>query len=604
MNIVESPAPADAPPAAYHAQTVCAAFQETVARCAPRIALRSHGRDDDLTWGEYGERVAALAGGLAALGLSKGTTLAIMLGNRTEFHLVDMAAVHLGAIPFSLYNTSSPTQIDERLRTADCRLLVTEQAFMPVVREASKIYGRLDHVIVVDAEAGSHLTLEEVEARADEGFDFDARWRGVEADDILTMIFTSGTTGPPKAAQLSHRGVLAVLRNLDQVVPLPRENVISFMPMAHVAERLWSQYMPIAYGACSTACPDRSEVFACLREVRPDHVWLLPRMWEKLKEVIEGQIAASGDDRRAAVTAAIEIGHRRVALEQDGKSLPEELVREADEARSLLRSEFIVPLGLDRATATGIGGAPCPRPLVEFFNALGVPLFEGYGLTEATGFGAIFSDPKRFRIGTIGRPLPGVEIKLAGDGELLMRSEMNMVGYRNDPEGTRQAIDEEGWLHTGDIADIDDQGYVSIIDRKKDLIVNSYGKNMSPVSIESTVKQETPLISQIVAVGDGRPYNVALVTLDVAAAMAFAKQQQLAVSEPHHLVGEQAVIDEVAQAIERANARLSRVEQIRKFKLLAADWPPDSDELTPTMKLKRKPIAGKYAAEIEQLYSS
>jgi long-subunit acyl-CoA synthetase (AMP-forming) len=603
METMETRTAADTRPA-YDAPTVCAAFQETAARHPERIAIRTMDDATALTWRAYSERVAALAGGLAGLGLSKGDTLAIQLTNRPEFHLVDMASTHLGAIGFSVYNTSSPEQICERLRNAQSRIFVTERAFLPGVLAAGELYGGLDHIVVVDGTPAEGLTLAQVEEAAAPGFDFEASWRAVAPGDVLTLIFTSGTTGPPKAAQLSHHNVMALLRSLDQVVPLPRENVISFMPMAHIAERLWSQYMPVAYGPTSTCCPDRTEVFTCLRQVRPDHVWLLPRMWQKLKEVIEAQIDGMDPERQAAARAAIEVGLRRVALEQAGEELPADLAAEAEEAKALLGREFITPFGLDKATATGIGGAPCPRPLVEFFNAIGVPLFEGYGLTEATGFGAIFSNPKRFRIGTIGRPLPGVEIRLAPDGELLLRSEMNMVGYRNQPDATRAAIDEEGWLHTGDIAEIDDDGYVKIVDRKKDLIINAYGKNMSPVQIEELVKQESGLIGQVVAVGDGRAYNVALVTLEPMGTAAFARQHGIEGAAPEQLAREQVVLDHVAQAIDRANARLSRPEQLRRFAVLAADWPPDSDELTPTMKLKRKPIAQKYATEIEALYDA
>jgi long-subunit acyl-CoA synthetase (AMP-forming) len=596
-------APVGAKPT-YDAPTVCAAFQAAVAAHADRVAIRTMDDSTVLTWSDYGEQVEALAGGLAALGVKRGHTVATQLTNRPEFHLVDMAAVHLGATGFSVYNTSSPEQVAERLDNAESRIFVTERAFLPVVRDAAERYGRIEHIVVVDGTEEDGLTLEQVKAAAAADFDFESAWRAVEPGDVLTLIFTSGTTGPPKAAQLSHHGVMTLLRSLDQVVPLPRANVISFMPMAHVAERLWSQYMPTAYGARTTCCPDRAAVFQGLQQIRPDHVWLLPRMWQKLKEAIDAQVEAMEPERRDVVRHAIEVGLRRVAAEQAGEALPAEVAAEAADARDLLRREFVVPLGLDQATATGVGGAPSPRSLVEFFNAIGIPLFEGYGLTEATGFGAIFSNPAKFRIGTIGRPLPGVEIELAEDGELLLRSEMNMLGYRNQPEATRQAIDAEGWLHTGDIAEIDDDGYVRIVDRKKDLIINAYGKNMSPVQIEEVVRAESPLIGQVVAVGDGRPYNVALITLEAGAAGAFARQHGLETATPEELATNEALREPLSEAVERANARLSRVEQIKRFAVLARDWPPDSEELTPTMKLKRKPIATKYANEIEALYAS
>ncbi|MCW2984570.1 MAG: long-chain fatty acid--CoA ligase [Conexibacter sp.] len=597
--------PTSAPPvkaaqASYDAATVCAAFQATAASCANRIALRTADGATEITWREYGEHVALLAAGLASLGLSPGSTLAIQLTNRPEFHLVDMAAVHLGAVPFSVYNTSSATQIAERLANAESTIFVTEQAFLPTVLEAASQYSRLAHIIVVDGAADEAMTLDELVAAGDPEFDFEARWRAVTPDDVLTIIYTSGTTGPPKAAQLSHGNVMALLRSIDQVVPLPRENVISFMPMAHIAERDWSQYMPIAYGATTTSCPDRNAVFDVIREVQPDHLWLLPRMWQKLKEVIDGRIADMDPEPREHLRAAIAVSLQGVRLEQADEALPADLAAEVQRARALLRERFIVPFGLGRAVATGIGGAPSPRALVEWFNAIGVRVFEGYGLTETTGFGAVFSHPDHFRIGTVGRPLPGVEMRLAADGELQLRSGMNMVGYRNQPEATRAAIDEDGWLSTGDIADVDENGFVRIVDRKKDLIINSYGKNMSPVQIEGALREECPLIAQAVAVGDGRPYNIALITLEQAAAAAFAIEHGGRGAAPWQ---DEGITREVAAAVDRANAKLSRVEQIKAFKILPGDWAPDSEELTPTMKLRRKPIAEKYASEIEALYS-
>jgi long-subunit acyl-CoA synthetase (AMP-forming) len=587
--------------AAYAAPTVCAAFQATAERHHDRVALRTPGDELVFTWGEYRDRVARLAAGLAALGLAKGDTVGIQLTNRPEFHLLDMAAIHLGAIPFSVYNTSAPEQICERLENAESTIFVTEHAFLPGVRAAAETYGRIAHIIVVDSRAEGTLTLADVEDAGHDDFDFEAAWRSVAPEDVLTLIFTSGTTGAPKAAQLTHRNVMALLRNYDAVVPLPRENVISFMPMAHVAERAWSHYMPLAYGATATTCADREEVFRIVGDVRPDYLWLLPRMWQKLKEVVEGQVATMDAQRRDDVRAAIEVGLQALRAEQAREELSPELAAAREASRAALRQAVLVPLGLDRVVSTGIGGAPSPRSLVEFFNAIGLPMVEGYGLTETTGFGAIFSSPERFRIGSVGHPLPGVDARLAEDGELLLRSEMNMPGYRNQPEATREAIDEDGWFHTGDIAEIDEDGFVTIVDRKKDLIINSYGKNMSPVAIESVLRQECPLIAQVVAIGDGRAYNVALFTLEATATAAFLAERGYDSPEPWR---DQRITDVLSQAVDRANARLSRVEQIKRFAVLPRDWAPDSEELTPTMKLKRKPIAQKYAAEIEALYTS
>jgi long-subunit acyl-CoA synthetase (AMP-forming) len=582
--------------------TVCAAFQATAREHADRVALRAFGSDVALTWAQYARRVESLTAGLAALGLEHQETLALQLSNRPEFHTVDMAALHLGAIPFSVYNTSSPQQICQRLQNSGARIAVTEHAFLEVMREAAEQYGGLEHLVVVDGPAEGALSLEGVIERGEEAFDFGARWRSVAPQDIVTLIYTSGTTGPPKAAQLTHHAVMATLRSLDQVLPLPKKAMVSLLPMAHIAERMWTHYMPLAYGAMSHCCADRTQAVACMRETRPDAPFQVPRFWEKSRSVLLANIDGLEDqERRAALKDAIDTGLLRIRAEQAGEPVAPEVVEAHERAKPMLKSVCLEPLGLDHVEAAFVGGAPCPRGVVEFFRALGLPIFEAYGLTETCGFAGIFPRRGESRIGTVGRPVPGVELRLADDNEILLRSDMNMVGYRNQPAQTREAIDEDGWLHTGDIGEVDAEGYVKIVDRKKDLIINAYGKNMSPVVIEEAIREESTLIGPTVAVGDGRPYNVALVTLDPEAAAGFAARRGLDPSAPALAVDER-VLAEVHGAIERGNQRLSRTEQIRAFKVLQTEWQPDSEELTPTMKLKRKAIAQKYAAEIEALY--
>jgi long-subunit acyl-CoA synthetase (AMP-forming) len=248
-----------------------------------------------------------------------------------------------------------------------------------------------------------------------------------------------------------------------------------------------------------------------------------------------------------------------------------------------------------------IGAAPSPLEVLEFFAAIGMPICEVWGMSETTSI-ATLNPPDRVRLGTVGPPIPGVEVRLAEDGELLCRGDTVMAGYRNDPEKTAETIDSDGWLHTGDIAEIDEDGYLKIIDRKKELIINAAGKNMSPANIEQRLKEGSPLIGQAIAIGDGRRYNVALIVLDPDASAAFASEHGLADAAPEAMALESAVLEEVSAGVERANSHLSRVEQIKRFKVLPCDWPPAGDELTPTMKLKRKPIGEKYAAEIEALY--
>jgi long-subunit acyl-CoA synthetase (AMP-forming) len=293
---------------------------------------------------------------------------------------------------------------------------------------------------------------------------------------------------------------------------------------------------------------------------------------------------------------------RKVKLEQAGEKIPDDLAAEYAKADEQAFSRIREMLGLDQVESVNVGAAPTPREVIEFFHAIGVPLAELWGMSETCGSGCV-NPPDKIKIGTVGPPTPACEIKLAEDGEVLIRGRIIMAGYRNQPDKTRETIDDDGWLLTGDIGEFDEDGYLKIVDRKKELIINAAGKNMSPANIEAKVKQGSTLIGQTIAVGDQRPYNVALITLDPDVAPAFAAQNGIEDTSPAALAEHEAVIAEVQRGVEAANEQLARVEQIKKFKLLPTDWLPGGDELTPTMKLKRKPIHEKYAAEIDALYS-
>ncbi len=432
-----------------------------------------------------------------------------------------------------------------------------------------------------------------MEAAGSPDFDFESAWRAVGADDLLTLIYTSGTTGPPKGVQLTHENLLSAVRGFDDVIAFPDEGrVISWLPMAHIAERACSHYLPMVLGFATTCCQDPRQVVAYLPEVRPTWFFAVPRIWEKLKAAIEAGVAAEQDEERKKATQwALDVGLRKVRADQAGEELSEELKAEHAKADELVLSKIRGRLGLDEVESVNVGAAPTPREVIEFFHAIGVPLAELWGMSETCGYGTC-NPPDRIKIGTVGPVSPGAEIKLADDGEVLMRGPMIMAGYRNQEEQTREAIDEAGWLHTGDVGEFDEDGYLKIVDRKKELIINAAGKNMSPANIEAKVKASSPLIGQAVAIGDMRPYNVALITLDPDVAPAFIQQN-----------GEDAVQPEIERGIAAANEQLARVEQIKRFKLLPVEWEPGGEELTPTMKLKRKPISAKYATEIEELYS-
>ncbi len=577
-------------PKGLEATTMAEAFQVTAQENRDRTAIRTKGDEFSCTWGEYAEKVEKLARGFAAMGLEKGQTIGIMLTNRPEFHFVDSAAIHLGATPFSIYNTYTAEQIEYLVGDAANKILVTEKAFLPIVEKVKGV----DTVVVVDGDgSGGRPSLGDVESKGDDSFDFEASWKAVTPDDILTLIYTSGTTGPPKGVQITHDNMIFATGALEELIDFPEEGrVISWLPYAHIAERACSHYLPIVLGFTTTDCPDPRQVVAYLPEVRPSWFFAVPRIWEKLKAAIEAGIEAEQDEeRKQAVKGALELGLKKVKLEQAGEEVPEELAQHYAKADEMVFSKMREKLGFDQIEAVNVGAAPTPPEVIEFFHAIGIPLAELWGMSETCGAGCV-NPPDKIKIGTVGPPTPGVEIKLAEDGEVMVRSRVVMQGYRNQPDKTKETIDEDGWLATGDIGEFDDDGYLKIVDRKKELIINAAGKNMSPANIEAKVKASSPLIGQAIAIGDGKPYNVALITLDPDVAPGFIEKN-----------GKEAVEAEVQKGVDAANEQLARVEQIKKFKLLDEDWQPGGDELTPTMKLKRKPIVAKYEKEIEALYA-
>jgi long-chain acyl-CoA synthetase len=586
--------------------TVAGAFQRTVARYPEKTAIQTLDGSTRYTWSQLADRVRRTAAGLASFGIGRGDTVAIVLPNTIDCHVIDYAAVHLGAVPFAIFNSAPAEQIEHQLRTADATLVVTQQAFLDKVSEAATALGdQVRHIVVVDGDAPHGVSsLIELETSGDPGFDFDAAWQALTADDLVSVIFTSGTTGPPKAAQYSHRTAMSELRAMDAALPLPTEDVVSFLPMAHSGGRITVHYMALAYGATITVCPDIKQLVQALPIVRPDSFFAVPRFWEKIQVAIETLVHNQPEDRRTVLQRAIEVGLECTKAADSGSSAAAAPAgaRNADYAEATLQLKpILAQLGLDRIKSAFVGGAPSAPELSQFFRAVGVPMLEAYGLTE--GCLNIFNQVEMFKSGSAGKPLPGVEVRLADDGELLVRSDLNFVGYRHQPEATAETMDADGWLHTGDIASIDDNGFVSIIDRKKELIINSAGKNMSPATIESAITGESSLIGQVVAIGDRRNYVTALITLDPEAVSTYAKRLGLGDRPLEELVVAPEIQQEVASAVERGNRRLNSNEQIKKFTVLPTVWSPDSDELTATAKIKRRVIHVKYADEIERLYA-
>ena len=560
---------------ALNAATIAEAFRLTVEDHPDRIAVRTLNDEIALTWAQLRDRSDALAGTLHRLGVRRGDTVALMISNRPEFQIADLAAMTLGATPFSIYLTSAPEQARYVLQDAGAKVAIVEEPFVGLVQ------GLVDHVLVVG------------EWEEDPSFDAEPHWRAVEPDDILTLIYTSGTTGPPKGVQIAHRNQLAATDAVEQRVGFPDgSRVISWLPSAHVAERSAHHYLPIVYAMTITTCPDPRQIGTYLPAVRPTWFFAVPRVWEKIKAGVEAKLA---DDEGAQKLLAA--GRQKVELEQIGEPIPERLQQILAVGEEKLYAPLRAAIGLDQAELVNVGAAPPPREVLVFFHAIGIKLAEIWGMSETCGAGA--SNPaEKIKIGTVGLASPGVELKLADDGELLARSKVVMVGYRNLPEKTAEALDDEGWLHTGDVATIDEDGYVTLIDRKKELIINAAGKNMSPANIEATLKGASPLIGQACVIGDGRRYNTALLVLDADYAPAWAQRHGIEGA----LARDERVLAAVQEGVDAANATLSTPEQIKRFTLLDGDWLPGGDELTPTMKLKRRPIGEKYAETIEAMY--
>ncbi|MEU3607643.1 long-chain fatty acid--CoA ligase [Streptomyces sp. NPDC035033] len=589
------------------ANSLCEVFQATVAAGPEAIALRSSDGSVSLTWRQYDDRVRRIAAGLAALGVGRGDTVALMLTNRPEFHLVDAAVMHLGAASFSVYNTYPADQIAHLFSVAGNGVVVTEEQFLDRVREAGERTG-VTTVVCVDAAPEGTLGLPGLEGRAAPDFDFDAAWRAVTRDDLLTLIFTSGTTGAPKGVELAHRNILFSLSsNMTSLTEISggtdlRGAMLSYLPDANLANRWSAHYGPIATGSTVTTVRDGKQVLDVMRQVRPTGFMGVPMIWYKLKARIEQDLAERPAGERDQVAHALRLGTARARAEATGAILPPTALREWEEADRTVLLPVRERFGLDRMIVTTSGGAPIAPEALEFFMALGAPLCEVWGMTETAAAG-LANTPGERRPGTVGRARAGVEIRIADDGELLLRSPGVMRGYRDDPEKTAEAVDADGWLHTGDVATLDADGYVRIVDRKKDVIINSSGKNMSPSHIENAVKLECPLIGSIVAIGDTRPHVTALITLDPEEARAFAAEHGLAGAGPEVLATHPGVLAAVEEGVARGNARLARVEHVRAFTLLPVYWEANGDELTATMKVRRKVVTEKYAREIEALYA-
>jgi long-chain acyl-CoA synthetase len=576
-------------------RTVTDAFLRAVEDHPDQPALADAEGSLTLTWREYAERVAALASGLKELGVAAGDRVALLMGNRPEFNLIDSAALFLGAIPFSIYPTSASEQIAYIAAHAKPAVYVVD----PEARQRMVEAGVSGTIFYLENEDG-RSALDQIEGYAEEQIDLNEHSQRITPDDVLTLIYTSGTTGPPKGVELSHSALLFTIKATLENIPLPeRGRLISYLPHAHVVDRFASHYLQMATASMTTTLLDGKTVFSLTPSVEPTLFFAVPRTWEKLRQSLTAEL--QGGREADQFRRMLELGSRRVFARSDGSQLDARAEDEWQQLNASAGAQIRRRIGLQEANWLVTGSTTTEPELLRFFAALGMPVCENWGMSENCGVGTL-NDPVTPRIGSVGRALPGTELTLAGDGEILCRGPHLMRGYRSDPEATATAIDGRGWLHTGDIGAIDADGFVSIVDRKKEIIINSSGKNMSPTNIEASVRNSSPIIGQVCCIGDARPFNTALIVLDPEAARAVAAEAGDDALRLEDFVEHPAVKAAVESAVEAANHRLARVEQIRRYRVLPDEWPANGDLVTPTLKLRRQEVLRRYRDIIEDLY--
>src|SRR6266705_3685794 len=585
--------------------TICGLLAQTAAAAGGDPAFSDEAGDgwQTLTWAQARQQVLELAAGFAALGLAPGERVALMMPNRTEHVLADLGAVHAGGLGVTIYATLAPEQIAFVAGDCDARIAVVDGAgelarWQPML---SQLPG-LKAVIVRDAAAcpagEQYLTWDAFAALGKQRYAENpgavaSRVAAITADDPVALLYTSGTTGNPKGVLLTHRNVGYELACAQGMGLIPdKARWVSYLPLAHIAERMFSIYLPIHAGTHVHFCPDPAQLVRVVGKVRPNGFFGVPRVWEKIRAGIEALFTLEQDEaKRAAVAAAMDTGRRYVDACQYGRTMPPGLEAEFAAADAAVLAPIRGLLGLGEAEVVSSAAAPLPPEVAAFFSGLGMKILDIYGMTETTG-AFTTNTPAAFRLGTVGRPVPGVEVKIADDGEILCRGPLNTPGYVNLPDQTSALLDEDGWLHTGDIGAIDADGFVSVVDRKKELIITSGGENVSPAAVENALVAN-PLIGQALAFGDRRKFVVALLTLDGEVAPAWAKARDIDATSLAELAEHTAVLDAVAQAVAAANEHLARVQQIKQWRLLPVEWTAESEELTPTFKLKRRVIHNK-----------
>jgi long-chain acyl-CoA synthetase len=580
--------------------TMCEAFQRSAAIDPDAVALRTPGDAQTLTWRDYADQVRKVAAGLTGLGVKRGDTVSLMMANRVEFYPLEVGAQHVGATSFSVYNTLPAEQLTYVFDNAGTKVVICEEQYVERVRASG---APIEHIVCIDGQPEGTLTVDDLYAATPDDFDFESTWRAVQPDDVITLIYTSGTTGNPKGVEMTHTNLLFEGYGIHSVLGIEfGDRATSFLPTAHIADRMCGLYIQEMFGTQVTAVSDGRQIAAALPDVRPTVWGAVPRVWEKLKAGIEFMVSHETDEtKRPALDWAMSVAAKRGAALLAGEEMTDDVAAEWAQADELVLSKVRERLGLGELRWAISGAAPIPKETLAFFAGIGIPIAEVWGMSELS-CAATASHPRDHRLGTVGKLLPGLEGKVAEDGEYLVRGPLVMKGYRREPAKTAEAIDADGWLHTGDIFAVDPDGFLRVVDRKKELIINAAGKNMSPSNIENTILAACDMVGVMIAIGDGQPYNTALLVFDADSVGPYAAQHGLDAS-PGALAADPEVIARIAAGVADGNTRLARVEQIKRFRILPTLWEPGGDEITLTMKLKRRPIMTKYAAEIDELYA-
>jgi len=569
---------------------------------SPAIRFKEGGTWTSRSYEQVQETVRSLALGLIDLGVEKGDKVSILANTRAEWTYFDFAALSAGAVVVPIYQTNSPEECQYVLENSDAKVVVVEDdEQLEKIRRVRDQLPLLEHVVLMTGAGEDAISMEELAARGErrDAAEWEQRWKAVVPDDICTFIYTSGTTGPPKGCVITHGNYRAMLDMVQENSVIEGDDVTYlYLPLAH-SFALLIQLGSFDLGATLAYWErDPLKIMPNLAEVKPTYFPSVPRIFEKIYTTATSTMEKEGGLKKAIFDWSIRVGERNRKAERSGREPGFLLRKQYEFADKKVLSKIRGLFGGQLRLAVS-GAAPINPDILRFFDAAGVLVLEGWGMTE-TSTAATISTPDDFKIGTIGKPFPGCEVRIAEDGEILVKGPNVFQGYYKNEQATRETIVND-WLHTGDLGAVDEEGFISITGRKKDIIITAGGKNITPANLENEIKQH-PLVSQCVVVGDRRPYLVALVTLDPEEAAAYAKEQGLP-EDPSQLASNGDVRAAIEEHLAKVNEKFARVEQVKKIAILPEDLSQESGELTPTMKVKRAVVADKHQNEIERLYA-